>query len=166
MQTIKAPTTVAQLGAMAEEMRLTLPELLDLLRDVIGDEWWNSDEEVTTYSATFYPATVRELFAMAEERGMTAPRLLEVLGSFPEPPAGYTMSECVDGLWTAPEIEVAGMVIVPAWNYRTQEHYLELWTGKCTEDESLANLSLADAYDVAAELIAAAKAAQTAGRTV
>ncbi|WP_146072478.1 hypothetical protein [Arthrobacter sp. 4R501] len=108
----------------------------------------------TAISPTLYPATVREAGDMAEAQGMKLSEFLETLGPLPTPPAGYTMSECVDGLWTAPEIEapVMGMVIIPAWNYRTQRHYIELWTHKGTEAESLVHLSQTGAHKLAAVL--------------
>jgi len=51
MQTITAPATVRELDDFLENLNLTLPEGMDLLRDVMGDEWWGSDEEFTICTA-------------------------------------------------------------------------------------------------------------------
>lgn len=111
-------------------------------------------------TTTLYPATVRELAEMAEARGVKAADLLQELEPFPEVPAGYVLAEGIDGLYLGREIEAAGVVIVPAWNYRTQERYFELWTGKGTDDEAMVHLSPVDAVQVAASLAAAARAAK------
>ncbi|MDE8668006.1 hypothetical protein PY310_05335 [Pseudarthrobacter sp. H3Y2-7] len=107
-------------------------------------------------TTTLYPATVRELAEMAHDRGVLPSELLVELEPFPEVPAGYVLSEGVDGLYLGREVEAAGVVIIPAWNYRTQEHYVELWTGKGTGDEAMVILSNVDALQVAANLAAAA----------
>lgn len=74
-----------------------------------------------------------------------------------EPPAGYTLSSDVDGLWLGRPIEAAGVIIIPAWEYRTQDQHFEMWTGKGTENEAMVKLSPIDAVRVVAELAAAAR---------
>jgi hypothetical protein len=120
----------------------------------------STKQESAHATATVYPATIHELGDMAEARGMGIVALMEQLMPFPEPPAGYIASEEVDGLWTAPEIRAAGVVVIPTWNYRTQSHEVELWTGKGTDDEAMVRLCPADAVQVSASLTAAARAAK------
>lgn len=111
-------------------------------------------------TTTLYPATVRELGDMAHDRGMTATALLEELEPFPVVPADYLLSEGVDGLYLGREIEAAGVVIIPTWDYRTQTHEVELWTGKGTDNAAMVRLSPADAVQVSTGLTAAARAAK------
>lgn len=40
-QTIKAPSTVRELGDFAYELDLSLTESMDVLTAALGGEWWN-----------------------------------------------------------------------------------------------------------------------------
>ncbi len=112
-------------------------------------------------STTKYPATVRELGDMAASQGMKASELLEMLGPIPIPipPAGYVLAEGCDDRWIGAQVDVGEMTIVPVWN-AVDQHLIELWTAKGTEDASMVDLSPAAAFDLAAELIAAAESAR------
>jgi hypothetical protein len=140
--TIKAPATVRELGDLAEKLDMDLMEVWDLLTDALGAKWW----EHGLGEVTFTFNTVIE-----------APKA-------PLPPAGYVLAEGVDDRWIAAEIETAGSVIIPVWN-AIDQHLLELWTDKNTDDESMVELSTADAFDLAADLITAARAAETASNS-
>lgn len=119
---------------------------------------------MNTITATRYPATVTELCYMAEAQGTTVSELLAALGPIPMPPAGYALAEGCSDLWCGAEVEAAGLVIVPAWDYQTQERYLELWSGKGTPDESMLQLPPDAARRLAQTLLAAADAVE-AGAT-
>jgi hypothetical protein len=118
-------------------------------------------------NTTKYPLTVRELGEMAEEQGVTAARLLEVLGPIPMPPKSYTLAPGSDLRWIGEETMNRNWIITPAWTWNSTggAHSLELWTAN-HEPPRYANLSSADAFDLAADLITAARAVETAGTTV
>ncbi|RNL51588.1 hypothetical protein [Arthrobacter oryzae] len=124
------------------------------------------------------PATVREFGDLAESMGLTLPELLAdlerqlgprwfeddseiIVRTTPVPPAGYQLAEGCSDRWTGPETEAAELTIIPVWN-ATDRHLIELWTDKNTDDASLVELSPADAFDLAADLITAAQGIRSA----
>lgn len=111
-------------------------------------------------NTTKYPATVRELGAMAAKLGMKAPELLEMLSPIPMPPAGYTLAPKSDTRWIGPETMSRGWIITPAWTWNSNggAHSIEVWMADHTPPR-YANLSPADALQLAADLTAAARAA-------
>jgi hypothetical protein len=44
-QTIKTPTTVRELGELAEKLGMDLTGVMDFLDDALGRNWWNGDHE-------------------------------------------------------------------------------------------------------------------------
>lgn len=110
---------------------------------------------------TKYPATFREFCNMAEERGITATRLLEVLGPIPMPPAGYTLAKGSDRRWIGQELVSRRWIITPSWDGTTNAHSVEVWMAD-HKRPTYANLSPADAIQLAADLTAVAQAIATA----
>lgn len=106
---------------------------------------------------TKYPATVREAGDMAEKLGMKLSEFLEMLGPIPMPPAGYTLAPKSSEKWIGTETMNRGWIITPAWNATTNTHSLEFWVAD-HRAPSYANLSPADAFQLAADLTAAARA--------
>ena len=135
--TIKAPTTVRELGSLSERLDMKLPEVWDLLTDALGDKWWEHGfGEVT--------------FTVAEAPKPAAP------------PAGYVLAKGCADLWTGPETVKRGWIITLAWNSTTGLHTIELWTAD-HRPPTYSSLAPDDAVQLAADLIAAAQAARTAG---
>jgi hypothetical protein len=104
------------------------------------------------------PATVREAGDMAHKLGMTLSEFLQMLGPIPMPPVGYTLAPRSEDRWTGPETFNRGWIITPAWNATTDTHSIEVWMADHTPPQ-YANLSPADALQLAADLTAAARAA-------
>ncbi len=44
-KTIKAPRTVRELGELADELGLKLTEMLDVLEEVHGANWWKKNPD-------------------------------------------------------------------------------------------------------------------------
>jgi transcriptional regulator with XRE-family HTH domain len=110
--------------------------------------------------------TVTDLFQVASAMDVSGVDIMELSAKVrvSTPPPGYVLAEGCSDRWIGAEIENGELTIIPVWNAHDQ-HLLELWTAKNTEDASMVDLSPADAFDLAADLIAAAKTAQPAGGT-
>ncbi|WP_248760238.1 hypothetical protein [Pseudarthrobacter sp. SSS035] len=140
---IKAPTTVAELGDLAEWLGMDIVEVWDLLDDALGEKWWKHGLGEVTF--TFSSAVAAPPQA-------------------PTPPSGYVRSKKGSERWIGDDIVKGPWIVTPVWNAATNTHTIELWMANHKRPR-YAQLSPADAYDLAADLIAAAKTAQTAGGT-
>lgn len=78
------------------------------------------------------------------------------------PPVGYVLAEGCADHWVGPEVMNRGWIITPAWNATTDTHSVELWAAN-HEPPNYANLSPADALQLAADLAATAAAVLAAG---
>lgn len=106
---------------------------------------------------TKYPVTVREAGSMAHALGMELSEFLEMLGPIPMPPAGYFLAEKSSDRWIGHEVVKRDWIITPTWNATTNTHSLELWMAN-HRPPTYANLSPADALQLAADLAGASRA--------
>jgi hypothetical protein len=111
-------------------------------------------------NATKYPATVREAGDMAAKLGMKLSEFLEMLGPIPMPPAGYTLAKGSETRWTGPETVKSRWIIQPAWNSTTNTITVELWMAD-HQPPTYANLTAAEALELAADLTATTHAAES-----
>ncbi len=142
---VKTPTTVRELGDLAERLGLKVSELWALLDDTLVERWWEHSEGEVTFTFTLTPIPV--------------PLASRVENSTPAeattPPAGYVLAKGCSDLWIGTETLNRGWIITPAWNSTTGAHTIELWAPK--DDK----LTPAEAVTLAADLLAVA---QTAGK--
>jgi len=108
---------------------------------------------------TKYPATIRDLGNMAEERGMNIVELFEELGPIPMPPAGYTLAPKSSQRWIGTEIINGRWILTPAWDATTASHSVDVWMAD-HEPPNYANLTAAEATDLATALLQATQAAR------
>ncbi|MEV8148740.1 hypothetical protein AB0O52_11435 [Arthrobacter sp. NPDC080073] len=101
------------------------------------------------------------------KNNITLRELGDIAGSFPKlrrlldlpwktPPTGYTKAHGFEDRWEGPEIIKRRWIITPVWDMATGLQTVELWMAK-------PNLAPDDAIELAADLIAAAQTARTAG---
>lgn len=118
-----------------------------------------------------YPVTFRDLVQDAMKLGRSPSehlaKLEKKLGPIPRPPAGYTLAEDSDDRWIGGEIMNRNWIITSAWTWNSTggAHSLELWMAN-NKPPTYAHLSLAEAFDLAGDLITAARAIGSAGANV
>lgn len=100
--------------------------------------------------------TVREFGDMAYELGITFVELLDAVGPIPTPPAGYTLAPKSESRWIGTETMARGWIITPVWDATTNTHSLDLWAAN-HEPPNYATMTLAEARQLAADLMAAAE---------
>ncbi|WP_275777928.1 hypothetical protein [Paenarthrobacter sp. Y-19] len=129
-QTIKAPTTIRELGEVAEKLDMGFAEVLDLLTKTLGVNWWNRDHE--DFSA---------------ESSETS----EYSATEQAPPTGYELAPGGTDVWVGAETFARGWIITPTWNSTTRQHAIELWIAT-NPDETYRQLSPGEAHQLATEL--------------
>ncbi|WP_422757260.1 hypothetical protein [Paenarthrobacter sp. C1] len=139
--TIKVPTTVREIGDLAEQLDMGFTEILDFFAESCGPNWWNHDHE--DFTVEFFERSEY----VAQELGHTTP----------EPPSGYDLADGCSDHYVGDEYAKRGWIITPAWNATTNRHSIELWLAD-HEEPRYADLAPEDAYDLAADLIIAARA--------
>ena len=110
-------------------------------------------------NTTKYPATVREAADMAEKLGMQLSEFLQMLGPIPMPPTGYTLAPKSSHRWIGPEIINGRWILTPVWDATTASHSVDVWMAD-HEPPNYANLTPAEAIDLAAALLQATQTAR------
>lgn len=154
-QRIKAPSTVQELGHLADELGMGAPELLQLLEDLGGLKWWALDKEITVN-------TVRANDRLDAQTTITLTPRPRAVGK----PAGYLREKgrkgtrARKGRFIGDERVGRGWIITPTWNAESNQHAIELWS---PQD---AKLTPAEARKFAVTLLETADAVEVASTTM
>ncbi|MEQ4567999.1 hypothetical protein [Paenarthrobacter sp. CAP02] len=150
--TIKVPTTVREFGDVADQLDMELTELLELLDDALGANWWNEDHDDLIITTDLpWPARTDSFGPK------TTPASV---------PPGFTPSDIVCDLYVGKRMEGARWTIVSEYVPHTAEFSLTFWTA---DDDPMtaaeANEYATAMLEMGAYITTAASASKAAGAT-
>ncbi|WP_434619292.1 hypothetical protein [Arthrobacter sp. A5] len=136
---IKTPTTVRELGDLADGLGLTPMEVWGLIDGALGDRWWDHGLGEVTFT-TQAPATIKRPSGYLREKGRKG-------------------TEARKARFAGPERVARGWILTPTWNAKTNQHAIEMWSAVD------AKLTPADARKLAVALIEMADDVEAASTT-
>ncbi|WP_432244914.1 hypothetical protein ACRB8A_14335 [Arthrobacter sp. G.S.26] len=110
--TITPPTTVRELEDVAGKLDMDLPEVMDLLGDALGENWWNEEHN--------------DFILRTEEPA--APPTTQVPARPALVPHGFTPLDGHDDLYEGKRIESTRWTIIAEYTAHTGDFSVAFWT--------------------------------------